>query len=186
MASYDAELLSASNRLLTRRRGRRGPLPGARIRRSISTTYYALFHFLLEEVGSRVIGTSNGLRRRRRILARTISHKGALTALGKVRGAHVEASVADFLRPAGHTAQRVATPSFVQDLAKAFSDAQAKRHDADYDMNKQLSETDARLLRSRVRRVIRAWRSARTPADRDTKHALCVLTLMKGQLRLES
>ncbi|HWK45290.1 MAG TPA: hypothetical protein VNT30_11250 [Stellaceae bacterium] len=186
MPTYDAELLAASRRLLARRSGQRGPLPSARIRRSISTTYYAIFHFVLEEVGIRVIGTSNKLRTRRRILARLISHKGTLTALNKVRGTHVDASIEDFLHPAGGAVGRVVTPMFVQDLAKAFSDAQAKRHDADYDMNKQLSETDARLLRTRVGRVIENWRAATTPADRDMKHALCVLMLMKGQLRPEA
>jgi hypothetical protein len=185
MASYDAELLAAAHRLLGRPAGRRGPLPSARIRRSISTTYYALFHFILDEVGRMVVGASNDLRKRRRILARTITHKGAFNALNKVRSARVDASVEDFLRPRGAAAGQVATPAFIQDLAKVFSDAQAKRHDADYDMNKSLSETDARLLRRRVARVIRAWRAASTSAERDMKHALCVLILLKGQLRTE-
>ena len=183
MASYDAELLEAARLLLARPEGLRGKLPGARIRRSISTSYYALFHFLIEEVGRRVVGTHL---RRRRILSRTISHTGAKAALAKVRGAAVDPSVEEFLRSPATATGPVVPPRFVRELARVFADAQAKRHDADYDMNKPLSEADARLLSARIASVIQAWRDAESAADRDFKHALCVLILLKGQLRQDS
>ena len=183
MAAYDEELLEAARRLLLRRADQRGKLPAARIRRSISTSYYALFHFILDEVSLRVVGTGNDLRVRRRVLARTLTHTGVKFALDKVRGMSADVSVADFLRQVGGPAANVTVPPFIQNIAKAFADAQAKRHDADYDLNKALSEVDARLLRARVRRVIAAWRGATSKADRDFKHALCILMLLKGRLR---
>ncbi|OYW35816.1 MAG: hypothetical protein B7Z42_13725 [Brevundimonas sp. 12-68-7] len=70
-------------------------------------------------------------------------------------------------------------------MAAAFSDSQAKRHDADYDMNASLSETDALVLATRVERAISDWSTARTAADRDFKHALCLLLVLKGKLRTE-
>jgi hypothetical protein len=185
MASYDDELLETARRLLVRRGGQRGRLPSARIRRSISTSYYALFHFVLDEVGARVVGAHNDLRRRRRILSRTLTHQGTKATLDKVRGARVDASVEDFLRPPGVASAPLSPPLFVRNLANAFIDAQAKRHDADYDLNKPLSELDARILRTRARRVIEGWRAANTAADRDFKHALCVLILLRGQLRAQ-
>jgi hypothetical protein len=127
VATHDSELLIAARRLLARKKGQKGKLPSARIRRSISTSYYALFHFVLSEVGIQLVGTSNDLRVRRRILARTITHKGAKTTFDKVRGANIDVSVADFVRPRGHAGGNVATPVFVQTLAKTFTDAQAKR-----------------------------------------------------------
>lgn len=133
----------------------------------------------------RAVGTHNDLRRRRRILSRAISHKGAKTALDKVRGARVDPSIEDFVRPTAIPAGAVTPPPFVRNLANAFSDAQTKRHDADYDLNKPLSELDARLLRARARRMIAEWRAASTPADRDFKNALCLLILLKGQVRAE-
>jgi hypothetical protein len=184
MASYDQELLKAARLLLGRASGQRGQLPSARIRRSISTTYYALFHFLLDETGRRLVGTGNNLRVRRRLLARTISHTGAKLALDKVRGAHVEASVAEFFRYGAGTGP-VVVPRFIRDVALAFIDAYAKRQDADYNLNERLSAADARLLRLRVRRVIRAWRAANSVQTRDAKKALCILLLLKGQLRPE-
>jgi hypothetical protein len=71
-------------------------------------------------------------------------------------------------------------------MAAAFSDAQAKRHDADYDLNEALTELDAQNLIARVEREIAAWRAANTAEDRDFKHALCVLMLLKGQIRREA
>lgn len=185
MASYDDELLKAARRLLARRAGQRGRLPGALIRRAISTTYYAIFHFLVEEAALRLVGAGNDLRQRRRTLGRTFTHSGARIALSKVRGRVVDPSVHDLLRPPAVPSGPVVPPAFVQEIAKAFLDAQAKREDADYDLNKLLSEADARLLRQRVRRAIADWRSANATSDRDFKHALCILLVLRGQLRKE-
>jgi hypothetical protein len=182
MARYDEELLDTAERLLLRRPGQRGRLAGARVRRSISTSYYALFHFLSDEVTSRMVGTGNDLRVRRRILARTISHAGMKTALGKIRGPEIDTSIQPFFQSGIH-GPPAAAPLFAQNLAGAFLDAQTKRESADYDLNEPLSETDARLLRFRVRRIISLWRLANTPADRDFKRALSMLILLKGQLR---
>jgi hypothetical protein len=186
MATYDQELLTTARRLLRRRAGQPGTLPAARIRRSISTSYYALFHFLVDEAGKRLVGSHSDLRSRRRILARTFTHAGMRTALGMVKDASVNEAVAGFFRKAGAPPGTVPSPLFVQNLAKAFFDAQAKRHDADYDLNKALSETDARLLTTRVKRAISGWRQAIAAADKDFKHALCVLMLLKGQIRREN
>lgn len=184
MPSYADELLETARLLLRRRSGQRGRLPGARVRRSISTSYYALFHFLLEEASARVAGTGNDLRVRRRVLARTITHKGLKTTLDKVRGARINDSVLTFFHSAV-AASPSTPPSFAQNLARVFIDAQTKRESADYDLNESLSETDARVLRLRVRRAIRLWREANTSTDRDFKHALAILMFLKGQLRQE-
>jgi hypothetical protein len=183
MATYHQELLHAARRLIGRGNGQRGKLPNAKIRRSISTSYYALYHFLLEEGATRLVGSHNDFLRRRRMLFRSFSHKGVKAALDKVKGKNVDPAVADFFRQAGSGVGPVASPLFAQNLSKAFSDAQAKRHDADYDLNEPLSEADARLLVARVRRVIHEWDSAKSAADKDFKHALCLLMLLKGQLR---
>jgi uncharacterized protein (UPF0332 family) len=186
MAKYHHELLTASRRLLARRTGQRGKLPSARIRRSISTSYYALFHFLIEEAANRLVGSHNDFRRRRRIFIRNFTHAGIKVALDRVKGRTVDAVAEDFLRPRGGAAGPVAVPRFAQNLARAFSDAHTKRHDADYDLNKQLSEEDARALRLRIARVTDAWQAANSAADRDFKHALCLLMTLKGQRRQQS
>src|SRR6266699_3301941 len=143
MARYHDQLLVAARRLLARRSGQRGKLSSARIRRSISTSYYAIFHFLIEEAATRLVGSHNDLLRRRRILIRSFTHKGIKTALNKVKGQNVDPSAVDFFRQPGAGGGPVRSPGFVRSLATAFSDAQAKRHDADYNLNEPLSEADA-------------------------------------------
>ena len=154
MAGYDTDLLAAADRLVERRAGQRGKLPAARTRRSVSTAYYALFHFVVEEAARSLVGTQNDLRRRRRVLAHMFNHTGLRTSVDKIRGVTADPSVAELLRPRGVAAGSVTCPAFARDLASAFADAQAKRHDADYDLNKDISEADARLLIARLRRVI--------------------------------
>jgi hypothetical protein len=81
---------------------------------------------------------------------------------------------------------RFVAPSFARDLARTFVDLQAKRHEADYDLNTPIGRADADLAIARVIRVVGARRAADTAADRDFKHALFVLMLLKGELRRES
>jgi hypothetical protein len=185
MSSYDADLLEAAKRLTQRRSGQRGKLPAAQVRRSMSTSYYAIFHFLLEECGIRLIGAHHDLRRRRRILARMFTHQGIKVALDKVRGARVDESVAEFIRWPNASPGPLPSPIFARNFGETFSIAQARRHDADYDLNKPVSVTDARLMWLSVMQAIGEWRNAQTVDDRDFKHSLCMLMLLKGQLRRE-
>jgi uncharacterized protein (UPF0332 family) len=185
MAKHYQELLRTARHLLIRPPGQPGKLPNARIRRSISTSYYALFHFLLEEAGKRLIGSHNDLSARRRIFIRTFTHAVIKTTLDKVRSHNIDPAMADFLRQPGAMTGPVASPAFAQNMARRFYDAQTKRHDADYDLNKALSEADASLLIWETERAIIGWLRANTAADRDSKHALCMLMLLKGQLRRE-
>lgn len=116
MATYDDELPGVARRLLSRRAGQRGKLPSARIRRSVSTIYYALFHFIVEEAANRTIGAEGGLRRRRRVLSRVFTHGGIKRTLDKVKGATADASVADLLVPPGSIASTASVPGFAREL----------------------------------------------------------------------
>ena len=61
MASYDHELLSVAARLLRRRVGQRGKLSSAQVRRGVSTIFYAMFHFLVDEAARSPSGTTANL-----------------------------------------------------------------------------------------------------------------------------
>ncbi|GJE18100.1 hypothetical protein [Methylobacterium marchantiae] len=183
MSNFSDDLLRAAARLHARRTGQKGPLKSACVRRSISTSYYAIFHFSLDEAALRLIGTSNELRQRRRLFVRTLSHTGLTITYGKLKGATIEKSVEDLFRLPATAAGPISTPAFVQQLATAYLDAKAKREDADYNLSEPLSATDARQLHRRVRRAIRDWKSAASAADRDTKHAVALLLSLKGKLR---
>ena len=93
---------------------------------------------------------------------------GIKTALDRVKGKYVEpTTIADFFRQAASGPGRVSSPVFAQELAKTFYDAQAKRYDADYNLNEPFSEADARFLRTRVIRAIGAWNAANSSVDKD-------------------
>jgi hypothetical protein len=176
MASYYAETLAAARLLVSRTARPRGRMPAALVRRSISTAYYALFHFLLEEATYRVVGASTPLTRRRRIVARAFTHTGMRFALEKVQKPNLAGPLQGYFglqQP----------PAFARVMGQAFSHAQELRHEADYDLNASLSETDALLLLSEVQTAIQEWQSARTAADRDFKAALCLLMLLKGEFK---
>jgi uncharacterized protein (UPF0332 family) len=186
VAGHDKELLEAARDLLQPRSGRRGKLPAAKVRRCVSTIYHALFHFVLDEATRLLVGTHNDLRWRRNTLARTFSHAGLKTALDKISGRYVDSSVADLLRPRRAPSAAFPAPAFASELAVTFSAAQAIRHQADYDLNKAITEYEARTQFVRVQVAIATWQAANTPADRDFKQALCMLMLLKGELRREN
>jgi hypothetical protein len=152
------------------------------VRRSVSTAYYALFHFLVDEAGRLLIGAENKYRRRRHVLGRSLTHEALKVAMGKVRGPVVDPSVPELFRPTGRHAGPVASPLFAQEMAAAFADAQSKRHDADYDLNKKVTASDAKILVERVEQAIAGW-AIRPAADNDFKHSLCLLILLKGRIR---
>ncbi|WP_395370619.1 hypothetical protein [Komagataeibacter diospyri] len=183
MSAFSNDLLRASARLYSRKKGQKGPLKSAYIRRSISTTYYALFHFILDESASQIIGTSHRFLQRRRLFIRTLSHTGLTTAFSKLKGNTIDKSVEDLFRLHGTPAGSVTTPIFVKNLATAYLDAKAKREDADYNLSASLSETDARQLRRRVKKALKDWEAANSQADRDAKSAVSLLVSLKGRLR---
>jgi hypothetical protein len=176
MARFHVETLQASRRLIAREPGQRGRIAAARTRRSISTSYYAIFHFLLEESASRTVGVGPALLRRRRIVARIVSHRGLKRTLGKVGGG----AIADDLRD--YFGVPVA-PGFMRTLARAFLRAQDLRLEADYDLNASVSEATARVLIDDIEAAIQAWQANNSQTDRDFKQAFSLLMLLQGQLR---
>lgn len=142
-----------------------------------------MFHFILDEVGRRTVGSSGILRQQRQLLVRGIDHKDVKTTLDKCRGVNVDSSVADLFRSPSQMNGPVGLPRFTRDFAVTFIDAQAKRLDADYNLSESLSEADARLLRVRALFAIKTWRISNDFEDKKAKNAICRLILMRGQLR---
>ena len=168
--------------LLERRDNRRGRLPQARVRRAISTAYYALFHFLLDDAARLVVGTHHPLQTRRRVFMRLFTHTGMLATLNKLNGRLVQDDVSSFLRQGAGT-DPLPVPGFARAMATAFADAQAKRHDADYNLNAVLLADAATSLIDRIEAAMQTWSAANDATARDFKHALALLMLQKGKLK---
>lgn len=119
---------------------------------------------------------------RRQILARSFTHIGVKAGLDRVEGASPDKLSLPFFR-SGEDIDPLQTPDFARTMAKTFANAQAKRHDADYNMNQTLSAEDAEELADRSTKAIGAWEAAGSPAERDFKAALGILMLLGGKLR---
>lgn len=144
MSRYPVEPLAAARHLVARGQRPRGRMPAALVRRSTSTSYYALFHFLLEEATARIVGTAADLLRRRRVTARAFTHTGTRQALERVQKPQVAPGLQTLFGVA-------APPAFARTIGQLFSRAQEQRREADYGLNAALSEPTPSSLRPRSR-----------------------------------
>jgi len=133
MALHD-DLLETARYLLV------GPSPTqAMLRRSVSTAYYAVFHFLTHEACS-----NWAIPEQRSYLARAFEHKQMLAASEKLRGKLKNA--------AGNS-----TEKHLYEVALKFVQLYEKRELADYDYNLELSVAQVRLTIGQAAAAFRSW-----------------------------
>lgn len=126
------------------------------LRRAVSTAYYAFFHLLGEAYAALF---SNDPKVRAAIF-RTINHKDIATA------ARDFAAVPARLPKALPTSV-IAIPAELSAVARAFSDIQDQRHDADYDLTFEYTRPEVITLISDTHNAFENWEKARTtPAAR--------------------
>jgi uncharacterized protein (UPF0332 family) len=169
MIRYSAELL-AQARVLARQEPRRPK--HASLRRSISASYYSLFHFLIEETTRLTIGTAHNRAKLRQFAARAFVH-------GKMK------SVCDeFLRG---TPRSDALKLFWDDLdipahpdlktiSENFIDLQDARHDADYNLSYTFTREEAIIATGQAKDAMDAW--LRLKAANEPLASLFALSLM--------
>ncbi len=127
----------------------------ANLRRAVSSAYYALFHFLVEETNRFLIGTTPERAGLRDVLARAYTHTEMATTARSFAGGNL---------PAGVTRRMglLTIPAALQNLAQTFLDTQERRHLADYDLAETFSRSMVLAFIVRVEQAIDAW-----PAIRD-------------------
>ena len=155
--SLHSDLL-AQARHLARRESKRPRQ--ASLRRSVSASYYAVFHMLIDEATRRMM-SGNDRKALRRCLARGFSHRN----MHRVALQFAGRGVSPKLRPGlnGLPLQ----PELVA-LARTFVDLQQARHDADYDLALRFTRREALILANRADRAMTAWRGLRKTAQADT------------------
>lgn len=126
----------------------------ANLRRAVSSAYYGLFHFLIEEATILVVGTSHATKPLRQLVGRGFTHmamKEACAEFGK-------GTPRDLLKPFWIL---YAVPSCtpLQNLANIFVDLQQERHRADYDLSRPLTQQEAILLVERARLALTEWQN---------------------------
>ncbi|MCE9556098.1 MAG: hypothetical protein K8T91_22345 [Planctomycetes bacterium] len=112
----------------------------ANLRRAVSSVYYALFHFAVDEACRVAIGSQHDQTPFRQILARAFVHGTMSQACTSFAGGTLKASVTKGLSPA------LVIPSAIKTLATVFVELQEKRHIADYDLSERFRREDVLSL----------------------------------------
>lgn len=125
----------------------------ANLRRAISSTYYAMFHFLIDAACRNVMGTGHAQLPYRRVLGRAFSHmamKGACRSFagGTLPARLVSALPANFLVPAE-----------IQRIAQVFVVLQDRRHVADYDLGPSFVREEVLTVVQQAEDAIREFRN---------------------------
>lgn len=155
--SLHSDLL-AQARHLARRESKRPRQ--ASLRRSVSASYYAVFHMLIHEATRRMISGNDRIALRR-CLARGFSHRN----MHRVALQFAGSGVSPKLRPGlnGLPLQ----PELVA-VARTFVDLQQARHEADYNPAHRFTRREVLILANRADRAMTAWRGLRKTAQADT------------------
>lgn len=139
----------------------------AQMRRSVSTSYYALFHTVLTAAAERLFGAGEADTAGYAILYRTFNHGTMKQVCDGIARGELNLSLRQQLR-------RSSVHSDLRDFAISFVDLQARRQQADYDPYLQLSREDAETALDIAERAIAAFH--RAPVDERAD----VLALMLG------
>lgn len=149
MSQYSNDLLAQAEKLL---RGDGGRPKQANLRRAVSSAYYALFHFLIEEATIFVVGAGRSDKALRQLVGRGFTHTAMREASAEVR----KGTPRDLLKPFW-TLYSVPTNATLGRLAAAFVDLQQERHRADYDLSQPITLKEADSLVQQARRAISDW-----------------------------
>jgi hypothetical protein len=116
----------------------------ANLRRAISSTYYALFHLLVDEACRVQIGAQHAQAPFRQVLGRAFVHTVMKEACRSFGGGTLRKGVAKGLPP-GFT-----VPPEIRNLALTFVELQDLRHLADYDLTERFKRSEVLSLISQV------------------------------------
>lgn len=121
------------------------------LRRAVSTAYYGLFHYLVDQSCRRVMGGQHPQVPYRRVLARSFSHADMKSACKSFAGGTLKKGAAEGL-PRGFS-----IPKEIQQIATTFVDLQERRHVADYDFTETFTRSEALAAVREIRIAIRRF-----------------------------
>lgn len=136
----------------------------AHLRRSVSTAYYALFHFLIDEACRNQLGSQHAQRAFRHTLARAYTHTVIKQACVSYAGGTLKDSVGKVLPK--NQAGQYAIPKAIREIAEIFVELQEIRHNADYDLSERFKRTQVLILVRQVRLRIANFRALPISDDR--------------------
>lgn len=146
------------------------------LRRAVSTTYYGLFHYLVDQACRTFLGTSNDHRAYRNILARAFQHETMAAACKPFSGGQLPKNMAQRLP------NTFAVPPELRGIASTFQEAQEKRNLADYDLSKSFTRSDCLAFIRDVDEAVTLFRSiANRPEARFFLSCLLAWKTLEGR-----
>lgn len=131
----------------------------ATLRRTVSTAYYGLFHFLIEESTNLLFGGAQGDAAYRQLGARAFVHAKMKSACKEFVKPNPQ-DVHDLLQPLW-AALAIANNPHARLVAQTFIDLQDDRHTGDYDLSVSFSRQDALNAVTRAEAAVTAWQQLR-------------------------
>lgn len=127
----------------------------ASLRRSVSTAYYGLFHFLIEESTYLVVGAAPTDAQNRALIGRAFIHgkmKNLCQEFTRTQPNQIHLLLQPFLASAN-----TASKTSLGKVAQTFIDLQEERHSADYDLSVAFSRNDALNSWQRAHDAVQEW-----------------------------
>lgn len=143
----------------------------ANLRRAVSSTYYALFHLLVDEACRIQIGARHNQAPFRQVLGRAFVHGVMKDACKSFGGGTLKKGVAKGL-PSGF-----AISPEIRRLATTFVDLQDGRHLADYDLTERFKRSDVLTLVEQVKQNIQDF--TKLPSSNEKSFFLACLWAWK-------
>ena len=130
------------------------------LRRSVSATYYAVFHMLVDDAVRRLISAKDRTALRRQ-LSRAFDH----SVMKKVAQQFAGGQLSPRLEPA---LNGLPLQLEIVRLASVFADLQQARHEADYDIGRSFTKVEVLNLIADTKRAFSDWRTVRKSPQADT------------------
>ncbi len=129
----------------------------ASLRRAVSAAYYSLYHYLVSEAGLFMVkgASASGIRP---VFQRAFVHAHMKRAAKSFAGGNVSDTWKEPMR------NRPVPPELRQ-VASAFVNLQEARHEADYDLSRRFSRTEALDLIEVSEKATEAWRKIRNTSE---------------------
>jgi len=147
----------------------------ATVRRAVSTSYYALFHFFSDKVTRAIIGGQNDFAEVRSWQARALEH-GVMKKVCKFFGNTTDPVFQDF-----ETKLNFTTPPEIARIAQAFVELQELRHDADYDLSEPITKSDATKAIQQTDLAFRLWNALEQQQQHSKMLLIFSLSLLGGK-----
>lgn len=136
----------------------------ANLRRAVSTAYYALFPYLVDEVCRTQIGTQNSQKEHRHALARAFVHTSMRDACASFNGGTLKESIIKGLPRDANGKYPI--PSEIRTIAGTFVELQQKRHVADYDLSETFRKGEVLRLIAQTKTHVEQFRNLATSDTR--------------------